>query len=253
MTHIPLIPESVMLPIMIVVGVLTTVAFLILRVAKGGLPAMYCKTGASMTFILTAFLAMSYAHLKNPETFDFYYCVFMIVGLIFSMLGDIWLDLKYVYLEDQNMFLYSGFISFMAGHFFFVFAILWEYAKVKLWYIGLAAGICLVIVVGMLLLEKPMGNDYGKFRPILGVYTFFVSMTVVVSVIGLFVNDFSRNSILLCGGAVSFFLSDLVLSSVYFKEGGNTRSNVIVNHTLYYLAQFCFAASLLPLPLFFKK
>lgn len=249
----PLIPESVMLPIMIVVGVLTTIAFLILRVVKGGLPAMYCKTGASMTFILTAFLAMSYAHLKNPETFDFYYCVFMIVGLIFSMLGDIWLDLKYVYLEDQDIFLYSGFISFMAGHFFFVFAILWEYMTVKLSYIGLAAAISLVIVVAMLLLEKPMGQNYGKFRKILAVYSFFVSMTVVTSVIGLFVNGFARNSMLLCGGAVAFFLSDFVLSGIYFKEGGNTRVNVIVNHTLYYLAQFCFAASLLPLPLFFNK
>ncbi len=249
----PEIPISFFLPAVITVGVLVTIVFLFLRVTKGGLPAMYCKAGASMSFILTAFVAMAYAHWKRPDTFDFYFCVFMIIGLIFSMLGDIWLDLKYVYLNDQNIFLYSGFISFMAGHFFFVTAIFWQYSQFKLRYMGIAAGICLLIVIGMLLIEKPSGQDYGSFRKILAVYTFFVSMTIVTAVMGLFVNNFSRNSILLCTGAVAFFFSDLVLSNIYFKEGQNTKVNVVINHSLYYLAQFCFAASLLPLPLFNDK
>ena len=63
------------------------------------------------------------------------------------------------------------------------------------------------------------------------------------------------NGVLLCGvnkefitliaGSVLFTLSDLVLSSIYFKEGGNTKSNVIINHVLYYAAQFTFASTLL--------
>ena len=77
-------------------------------------------------------------------------------------------------------------------------------------------------------------------------------MTAFLSIFSMVVNDFSRNTILLSVGAVAFLLSDLVLSNIYFKKGGNTNPNVVINHTLYYLGQFALAATLLPLPLFGK-
>jgi hypothetical protein len=45
--------------------------------------------------------------------------------------------------------------------------------------------------------------------------------------------------------SVLFTLSDLVLSNIYFKDGGNTKTNVVINHLLYYAAQFTFASTLL--------
>ena len=44
MLHIPLL----------VIGVAATIAFLILRIKKGGLSAAIVKTGASVLFVLTA-------------------------------------------------------------------------------------------------------------------------------------------------------------------------------------------------------
>ena len=41
-----------------------------------------------------------------------------------------------------------------------------------------------------------------------------------------------------------FSLSDFVLSHIYFLKGGNTKSNVIVNHLLYFAAQFMLSLSI---------
>ena len=50
----------------VLVGVLVTVAFLILRVMRGGVGAMFLKAGASVCFIGTAFSAFAY----NNENFE---------------------------------------------------------------------------------------------------------------------------------------------------------------------------------------
>lgn len=238
-------------PTVIAVGVITTVAFLILRVKKGGLPAMYCKAGASMCFIGTAFAALAFS-INGEEMMpkkQFIYGVIMILGFIFSLLGDIWLDLKYCYDKDSDIFLYSGFISFMAGHVFFCVAIINQY-RLKPSHFAWCCILSAALAVGVILTEKLMKLSYGKFRTIVAVYSFFVSMTAFLSVFSMAVNDFSRNTILLSVGAVAFLLSDLVLSNIYFKKGGNTNPNVVINHTLYYFGQFALAATLLPLPLF---
>ncbi len=238
-------------PAVIFLGVATTIAFLVLRVKKGGLPAMYCKSGASMCFIGTAFAAWAFS-LNADEMMprkQFIYGAIMILGFILSLLGDIWLDLKYCYDKDSSIFLYSGFISFMAGHVFFVSAITFQY-RLEPWHFGLCCGVSAVFAVLVVLTEQLMKLSYGKFRKIVAVYTFFVTMTTATAVASCFVNGFSRNTILLSVGAISFLLSDLVLSSVYFKDGGNNNLNVVINHTLYYFGQFALAATLLPLPLF---
>lgn len=243
--------HSYMFPAVIAVGVITTLAFLILRVKKGGLPAMYCKAGASMCFIITAFTALAYSF--NGEDLmpkkPFIYGVTMILGFIFSLLGDVWLDLKYCYDKDSDVFLYSGFISFMAGHIFFCSAIVYQY-KLKPLHFAACCIFSALLALGVFLTEKVMKLNYGKFKKIVAVYSFLVSMTVFLSLFSMAVNDFSRNTILLSVGAASFLLSDLVLTNIYFKNGGNTAPNIIINHTLYYFGQFALAATLLPLPLF---
>lgn len=228
-----------MLPAVIAVGVLTTTAFLLVRVTKGGLPAMYLKAAASVCFIGTAFAAFS----MNRENFG--YGALMIMGLVFGLLGDIFLDLKYVYEKDKDIFLYSGFISFACGHTFFVTAIFREYESFSFKYLLIAVGVCLLIGGFVLLTEKPMKLNYGKFRVAATVYTVFVSMTLVVSVLGMILYGATPRFIVLTVGAAAFLLSDLVLSPIYFGKDKNTRFNVILNHVLYYFAQFALASTLL--------
>ena len=57
-------------------------------------------------------------------------------------------------------------------------------------------------------------------------------------------NNFDASSLVRFIGMVLFLGSDAVLAKVYFCKGQNTRVNVVINHALYYLAQFALATSL---------
>ena len=104
---------------LLVLGAIATIVFLILRVKKGGLPAAVAKTCASIFFVFTG-LASAFDSLPafgslsvgfatfNPWSF------YIIGGLVCAVLGDLWLDLKYTYLENSNEFTALG-MSFFLG------------------------------------------------------------------------------------------------------------------------------------------
>lgn len=227
-----------MLPAIITIGVIVTLIFLIMRVLKGGLPAMFFKAGASACFIGTACAAFS----MNRSKFE--YGILMILGFIFSLLGDVWLDLRYVYKEHERIYTFAGFICFMLGHVFFIPAVLIGYKIMKWQYLLIGLLICLGFVVACALMEKVMKLNYGVYKPITLVYSFLVTGTAVAAVMGMIVNGFTKKYVVLSVGAVAFLLSDLVLSSIYFAKDKNTKANVLINHILYYFAQFAFASTL---------
>lgn len=223
----------------ITVGVVITVVFLVLRVRVGGLKAMFVKALASACFIATAFVAFA------TKRDHFEYCVLMILGFIFSLMGDIWLDLKYVYKQHQHIYTYAGFMCFIMGHIFFIPAIFSEYKNLKWWHVVVTLVSALIFMVGTALTEKPMGLKYGRYKKITLIYAVFLSTTMFASINGVIFSGITREFFTLIIGSVLFTLSDLVLSKIYFKEGGNTKSNVVINHILYYAAQFVFASTLL--------
>lgn len=223
----------------VTVGAIVTIAFLILRVRVGGLKAMFVKALASACFIATAFVAFA----MNRENFEF--SILMLLGFIFSLMGDVWLDLKYVYKQHTHIYTYAGFMCFIMGHIFFIPAVFSQYAVMKWWYVPVTLLSSVIFMICTLALEKPMGLKYGRFKPITGVYAIFLSGTMFAAINGVLFCGVSKKFIMLIVGAVLFTLSDLVLSNIYFKEGGNTKVNVIINHILYYAAQFVFASTLL--------
>ena len=231
----------------IALGVIVTIFFLVLRVTKGGLGAMFVKAGASACFIGTAFIAFAYNLEKNGfDKQNFEYGILMLLGFVFSLLGDIWLDLKYVHKECTRPYTYAGFISFMIGHTFFIPAILLDFENYEVWMIPHIIGSCVLFAIVAGLMEKINKNlDYGEFRVISLIYALFVAATMFASINGFFLFGYSKKFLVLMIGSISFVLSDLVLSSIYFEKGKNTKVNVIINHTLYYAAQFLFASTLL--------
>lgn len=146
----------------------------------------------------------------------------------------------------MEKFLNAGFMAFMIGHVFYIGAI---YKFADNWSVltaVLPVIISVVVAIGNVIVsEKLLKLKFGKFRTIVGVYTFFLFMTFAVSAVAMLNNSFAKQWILTAVGGILFILSDAVLSNMYFKEGGNTKANIIINHVSYYAAQFVIASSVL--------
>ena len=225
--------------VVLAIGIVVTGIFLALRVKEGGIKAMFTKAAASLCFIATALVAFS----LNRDNFE--YAILIIFGLVFSMLGDIWLDLKYVYKEQSDMFSFAGFGSFMVAHTFFIPAVLMGYDVYLWWHFVVDAITCLILVINTITMEKRDNLHYGKFKAITIVYTVFVMGTMLLSINGFVASGFkSVKYIVLILAGVLFALSDLVLAKIYFGDKNNSKY-VLVNHILYYSAQFLFASSIL--------
>lgn len=240
-----------MLNVMSAVYFLLVIAFLIVRVRQGGIKALVLKTLSSITFIILGRIALS----MSFENFS--YGVFIVIGLFFGMLGDVFLDLKYVHKKYDEKYTFAGMISFLIGHLFYIVGILAAYTEYVLWQIAFAILCATVISAISHFSSKKAGMNYGKFEILAFIYGTVTMITVTLSLNAM--NMFGwlpvikgdptpenlPRYIVMFVGTVLFAISDLVLSFVFFKEGENKSRNVILNHTLYYTSQFILVLSIL--------
>lgn len=230
--------------------VLLVVGFLIVRVRKGGVKALFLKASASLTFVLCAVICLLMAPDNN------YYGVLIIIGMIFGVLGDVWLDLKYVQKEHEEEYTFAGMITFLIGHLFYIAAILSVYPEFVPWQICLAISAAVGVTILTRFLGRNKEYNYGKVNGLVFVYS-IVTMFIVTLCLnarncfvflpmiqGAEAPDVFWRFVLMTAATVLFALSDLVLSHIYFLKDGNTSKNVIINHTLYYAAQLILALSI---------
>jgi len=223
--------------IALVPGIVTTIIFIALRVKKVSVPVLVMKAAASVFFISTACAALA------VNSMALSYGLLVIIGLVCGLLGDIWLDLKYVYPQDRDMYLYAGFYSFFTGHLFFLAAIFTHYNWTALT-LALSIVPALIGAAATMAMEKPMKLIYGKFKPTCFIYGFILMAVAASSVVAAFVTGETVWIVMSIGG-ILFLLSDFMLSGTYFGEGKNTPVYVVMNHVLYYAAQFVIASSVL--------
>lgn len=220
-----------------VLAVLTTILFIFVRVTKGGAQGILTKTLASFCFVLYGVFSFTQAAVFNVGS------VFIIMGLVCGLIGDIVLDLKYVYKEQNDIYLNSGILAFAIGHaFYFVGAILYCYETINLLLpILVAVGISAVLTPIIYLISKKMGLEFGKFKWQSMLYAFVL---VFMSAFTIYLACLQIEFIIMAVGITLFLLSDLVLSMQYF--GGKTEDKflTIVNHGLYYAAQILVATFL---------
>lgn len=205
--------------------------FIIVRTFKGGIVALLLKIVASISFI-----ALGFYYLNDGYTFS---KMLIVGGLIFGLIGDILLDLKIIYPEDNNTYLFSGVISFTLQHItiFIAIFLLTNFNNIigNLYLILLIP--LLITIIGYLSF-KLFKMDLKNALIISLLYLFLLSYVTMYYLIST-IKDI--NLIYLLIGMILFIFSDLILSFMYFKDNQKNKYMIVLNHVLYYSAQILIA------------
>lgn len=229
--------------ILLALGIVSLICFLALRDKNGSPLATVIKTLASLFFIATAIAALienntvSYDRIIIPGAL-------IIMGLVLGLVGDITLDLKITYqkmIKDSDTYTFAGMVSFGIGHILYIVAISMLYTFSG-WAILIAAGfIALVFIVSIFLMKM----NFGKWLIPSISYGFLLSIFMCVAAAACIIEKtVGVDLILFLIGSILFLLSDLILSMTYF-DGKDSKVMIIVNHILYYAAQFSIAVAVL--------
>ncbi len=231
-------------PILLCAGAIALVCYIREKLRAYSLKAVYLKTLVSVLFLAVGVTGAFRCAGAGKESLLY---PFVLMGLLFGLLGDIWLDLKYVFPEKDEPFTYAGFCVFGIGHVLYVVGMLLVWApEGKPLTVLLPFLLALLMSAVTALLEKPMGLRYGKMKPTVIAYGFLLFSTGTVSGLLAVLHGWRVPALnLIFAGGVLFALSDLVLSGTYFGTGKDRPIDIILNYLTYYPAQFLIASSLL--------
>lgn len=222
-------------------GIIFVPICLFFRIKKGGIIGMISKTFSSLFFVLSG-ISVSFSSSSN---FDIKYII--IIGLLFGMLGDIFLGLKGVYKSNFKEWLFSGFISFMIGHVFYITAVI-LISDINLKFIVISIILAVTLGISAMIMEKPLNLNYGIYKKTAFIYASFLSCNLSTSLISCIYTGF-KNKMLISFfiGSAFFLISDSILSKTYFGIKCNTvrPAWMISNNLTYYIAQYFIVLSIL--------
>ena len=230
--------------ILLVLGGLFLTLFLLFRTKDGGILPAVLKTVTSLLFVATAVSGAigNYVVTGVVGVPKLIFIGLVILGLVCGTIGDLTLDLKITYqetnLRHSDLYTFFGMGAFGVGHILYIVAIA-VYFGFSPWAILIAAAVTALIFTISIFLMK---MSFGKFLIPSIAYAFLLTLFLACTVVGGLFTAFTLPVILLIVGAGLFLASDLVLSIIYF-DGNEARWLIIINHVLYYAAQFLIAMS----------
>lgn len=230
-------------PIIILsVGALMLFWFLFEKVKAYSIKEVCLKATTSVLFIALCVYSMS-----QRATELKYFPYFAVMALVCGLLGDVALDLKYVYKEKDFQYTLAGFICFAVGHVLYVTGMFLEfYRGQSVLYIIIPLAIGLLMGPITMLVGKLSNCDYGKIKPVAFVYAILLFSTVATGFSLWMMSGFANTGLLMMFiGGVLFAVSDLILNLTYFAEGHEQPFDLISNSVTYYAAQFIIAFSIL--------
>ena len=224
--------------ILLVFGAFCLALFLIEKLRGYSVKEALIKSFTSFLFIALA----AYSNYKNG---NHPFGVFVVAALAVGMLGDIWLEFKYVFKEQERLFTFAGFVSFAIGHIIYITGMMSCLYNKLTWY-NILGPILFGLVWGaiILVMEKPLKMKYCEYKVICFIYgtllftTLGTTLYLATSIPGVT----SLNMLLI--GATLFAVSDLILSGTYFGQGKERPFDLITNSVTYYAAQYIIAFSL---------
>lgn len=219
-----------------ILAVVFAAIFTVRRSVKTDAVSLLLKAVASLCFILLGFAGKMFGSSTSAVT------LFILAGLVCGLVGDIFLDLKFVYPQDETIHTFSGFGAFILGHLFYMlYLFLFMNVQTTLLLISIGVG----ILAGILIYATPklMKLDYGKYRLISSCYAALLVFVTVYALLLEIAGGHSLSRLLFGIGLVLFLISDLILSQIYFGANKNTTLNKALNHATYYAGQILIAMS----------
>lgn len=229
-----------MLYAVLALGLCAVIVFNIKRRPSVPIETVVIKGIASFFFIFTGLIAMT-ENTALPK----YMGAFTIAGACLGLIGDIVLDLKFVYPDDGDKYLKIGFLSFLFGHAFYSASLITAYGLNKINVIFALGGFVLLFI-GVLIAEKILPVDMGKYRWITAVYIGIIGVTLGLS-ISYSMAEHAVNTRMFVVAMIAFLISDFLLSGTYFGLNEKDRKNqlaITLNHSIYYIAQYLIMLSL---------
>ena len=234
----------------LIVGICVALAlaslFIVVRIKKGGVDGIVTKALASFGFVALGLFLM--ATKAGQNDFSRYSSIVILCGLICGLIGDVLLDLKVVYPFHEDKYLTFGMLSFLFGHLFFIGSMSVIFAgnatKDIIFPVIFIVIISAIFAVGIwFVTSRYMHLDYGKHALLSTIYAGVLLFTTVFSIYLAF-STMLTSLFIMAVGFLLFLASDLVLSLQYFGGKQSVKSLIILNHSLYYLAQILIAVSI---------
>lgn len=162
-----------------------------------------------------------------------------VAGLIFGMIGDILLNLRYVFPKQGQKIFLIGIVAFLIGHLLYLAGLIPQASSPWLWpcvLIGAILAACLLAYI-----FKTM--EVKKSFKIFGVFYLGAVFIMTAIAIGIAIFSPSKRAIVYCVGAFLFTVSDVIL--IFNTFSGVTKFSMrIANLSLYYAGQILIACSL---------
>lgn len=224
-------------------GFIAFTVFMLVCNKKRSVTGVFIKNITSYFFLFTVLASAK----SNPENWN--YAMVLLLGGVLGLMGDIYLDQKWVYPNDKDKYLLFGFISFGIGHLFYIRALVMAAnLTIKDFIIPVIFGV--FVAVSNLFLAKPSQQDFGKFKVVVTIYGFILATMAATAAIS-YRRTHSTAFMIFTIAGVLFLASDVVLSAMYFTVGKdkNTVGRFVLNHATYYAAQYLIALT----PLFLNQ
>lgn len=212
------------------IGLLIQIAFIYVEQRKQYVPAVALKGLASLFFVLLGVFGLSIATLPT-------FAKVVVAGLIFGLIGDVCLNLRFVLEKAGQKIFLGGILAFLIGHILYLVALIPLCEKVWVW---LVVG---VFIAAALLYWILSSVEAEKAFKIFGVVYIGAVVLMTCVAVGVFRTRQTAGSLLYMAGAVLFTVSDIILIFNTFTKDGKAWMRP-ANLLLYYLGQLFIAMSI---------
>lgn len=220
----------IFIPVSITIACAT--AFAITFFLNKPLISFVLKALAGVAFLAVGLTAIALNKTLTPAA------LLMIGGGVFGLCGDLILHLREIMPDKETSVTLWGIIAFSLGHITYYIGLVLM-AGFNFYPILFGIGATILITAASFLLKL----NFGKLLPATISYTFLLTTMVGQSFFILISRGGDIFGWLCFIGFLAFLISDIILSTIYFRFKGN-KTLSLPNHAFYYMAQILIMTAL---------